>query len=78
MTVNMVIHFYDKTWDFQMVVKTLQMMMIMEIDSSIDNNCSCYTVLLALLMAVTNESDEKFDYPKFAMAHVMQEYFLFN
>ena len=43
-------------------------MMITALDISLNDNSCCYTVLLILMMAV---ADDKFDYPKFAMAQNM-------
>lgn len=58
-----VIHFYDKDCHSQMLVKILKMMMIMTIDSSLNGKCSCYTVILILVMAVTDDSENTFDIP---------------
>lgn len=38
-------------------------MMIMTIDSSLNGKYSCYTVILILVMAVTDDSENTFDIP---------------
>ena len=64
----MLTDFHGKSYDCNNLVKMLQIIIIMAIDRSLNNNFCCSTAVLVLTMA---SSDEKYDHQKVAQVQII-------